>query len=46
MNDALNKLAVRSSFILHRSAFAKNEFIVFRDIDTDQVSVIYKPREN
>ncbi len=25
---------------------SKNEFIVFRDIDTDQVSVIYKRRDN
>src|SRR5204863_8897598 len=25
---------------------SKNEFIVFRDIDTDKVSVIYKRRDN
>ena len=25
---------------------AKNEFIVFRDLDTDRISVIYKRRDN
>jgi len=25
---------------------SKNEFIVFRDLDTDKISVIYKRRDN
>ena len=25
---------------------SKNEFIVFRDLDTDRISVIYKRRDN
>jgi putative sigma-54 modulation protein len=44
-----NNIAIRPMSIeqaaLHLDD-SKNEFIVFRDIDTDQVSVIYKRRDN
>ncbi|MDQ3283613.1 MAG: ribosome-associated translation inhibitor RaiA [Acidobacteriota bacterium] len=44
-----NNIPIRSMSIeqaaLHLDD-SKNEFIVFRDIDTDQVSVIYKRRDN
>jgi len=44
-----NNLAIRPMSIEEaalRLDDSKNEFIVFRDIDTDKVSVIYKRRDN
>lgn len=42
-------LAIRPMSIEHAALLlddSKNEFIVFRDVDTDKVSVIYKRRDN
>ena len=44
-----NSIAIRPMSIEEaalRLDDSKNEFIVFRDIDTDRVSVIYKRRDN
>jgi putative sigma-54 modulation protein len=44
-----NNLPIRPMSIEHAALLlddSKNEFIVFRDVDTDKVSVIYKRRDN
>jgi putative sigma-54 modulation protein len=44
-----NNLPIRPMSIEHAALLlddSKNEFIVFRDVDTDRVSVIYKRRDN
>jgi len=44
-----NNLPIRPMSIedaAHQLDVSKNEFVVFRDVDTDKVSVIYKRRDN
>ena len=44
-----SNLQIRSMSIEHAALLlddSKNEFIVFRDVDTDKVAVIYKRRDN
>lgn len=44
-----NNLPIRPMSIEHAALLlddSKNEFIVFRDVDTDKVSVIYKRKDN
>ncbi|HUP49013.1 MAG TPA: ribosome-associated translation inhibitor RaiA, partial [Thermoanaerobaculia bacterium] len=44
-----SNLAIRPMSVEHAALMlddSKNEFIVFRDVDTDKVSVIYKRRDN
>jgi putative sigma-54 modulation protein len=44
-----NNLPIRPMSIEHAALMlddSKNEFIVFRDVDTDKVSVIYKRKDN
>ena len=44
-----SNLPIRPMSVEHAALMlddSKNEFIVFRDVDTDKVSVIYKRRDN